>query len=52
MAILERKKSLNYLVLDEVTDDDNSVVTLTPCRGSSFSTVLLKVRHLLKSPAV
>lgn len=42
MAILERKNSLNYHVLHEATNDDNSVVTLTPCESSSSSTVVLK----------
>jgi transitional endoplasmic reticulum ATPase len=48
-AILERKKSPNRLVVDEATNDDNSVVALHPDTMERLQlfrgdTVLLKVR--------
>jgi hypothetical protein len=48
-AILERKKSPNRLVVDEATNDDNSVVALHPDTMEKLQlfrgdTVLLKVR--------
>lgn len=50
-AILERKKSPNRLVVDEATNDDNSVVALHPDTMERLQlfrgdTVLLKVRLL------
>jgi hypothetical protein len=41
MAILERKKSPNRLVIDEATNDDNSVVALHPDRGCNSSAAIL-----------
>lgn len=48
-AILERKKSPNRLVVDEATNDDNSVVAMHPDTMERLQlfrgdTVLLKVR--------
>ncbi|KAK1643990.1 hypothetical protein QYE76_061795 [Lolium multiflorum] len=48
MAILERKKSPNHLVVEEATNDDNSVVALHPGTMERLQlfrgdTVLLKV---------
>jgi hypothetical protein len=50
-AILERKKSPNRLVVDEATNDDNSVVALHPDTMEKLQlfrgdTVLLKVRTI------
>ena len=50
-AILERKKSPNRLVVDEATNDDNSVVALHPDTMERLQlfrgdTVLLKVRSV------
>lgn len=47
-AILERKKAPNRLVVDEATNDDNSVVTLHPTTMEELQffrgdTVLIKV---------
>jgi hypothetical protein len=53
-AILERKKSPNRLVVDEATNDDNSVVALHPDTMEKLQlfrgdTVLLKVRIFITS---
>jgi hypothetical protein len=55
-AILERKKSPNRLVVDEATNDDNSVVALHPDTMEKLQlfrgdTVLLKVRIFVTSGA-
>ena len=47
-AILERKKSPNRLVVDEATNDDNSVVSLHPATMEKLQlfrgdTILIKV---------
>lgn len=51
-AILERKKSPNRLIVDEATNDDNSVVGLHPETMEKLQlfrgdTILLKVRILM-----
>lgn len=48
MAILERKKAPNRLVVDDAVNDDNSVVALSPKTMETLQlfrgdTVLLKV---------
>jgi hypothetical protein len=51
-AILERKKAPNRLIVDEATNDDNSVVSLHPETMEKLQlfrgdTILLKVRILM-----
>jgi hypothetical protein len=51
-AILERKKAPNRLIVDEATNDDNSVVGLHPETMEKLQlfrgdTILLKVRILI-----
>lgn len=51
-AILERKKAANRLVVDEASNDDNSVVSLNPATMEKLQlfrgdTILIKVKQAI-----